>query len=428
MKRGDLIFILTLLIALPLFAGQSKTIKKNFIVEPGKTIEFENFSGVDIRLTAWDKNEIGINLKAYVESSDNDYEKEFIKSLNVTNDVLGSRQIITLEKTGEQPGTSILGLFKVKLFSHFRSDIKGEIFLPRNVSTSLAFNYSDLMIRGLKKIQEISGKSSDLKIYNCGIQNLIEDDYGKIEMEKCSGNLEIKSRSSTIEITDHDGSLEIKSDYSNISVENATGKVSIRDRSGSVEIKNAPVQYLDIDYTDLKVTDSNIGLDKTLKIEGKSSNYSFTDVNVNFDIRSDYTDVDFSAVNGNISFDGKSCTVKGFDVTGNIDIRSTYTGVDFSRVSSKSILIDNTSNSINLDLVTEPENIDIQNKYGNVKIEMPRGYDGEIDLRTQYGQINNDFETDTRTDKNVVTAYTKGKSPKKKIRIKNYSGDISLKH
>ena len=81
-----------------------------------------------------------------------------------------------------------------------------------------------------------------------------------------------------------------------------------------------------------------------------------------------------------------------------------------------------------MDLVTEPENIDIQNKYGNVKIEMPRGYDGEIDLRTQYGQINNDFETDTRTDKNVVTAYTKGKSPEKKIRIKNYSGDISLKH
>lgn len=428
MKMGGFLFLFLFVMHNIFYAGQTKIINKSFKAEQGKSIEFENFSGLNVKITQWDKNEIGINLKAYVDCSDKEYETNYIKSLDVSNDILGSRQIISLEKTTEESGTSIFGLFKVRLFYHFRSEIKGEIFLPKDWPANLNFTYSDIVLSGMKKLEEINGRGNDVKIYDCDGMKLIDNDYGKIKLEKCEGNLDINSRSTTIEINDHKGNLNIVSDYTDIKINNVDGKINIRDRSGDIEIKNAVVHELDIPYSDLEIRDMVPAYENNLKIKGKSSNYSFNKVKSNMEIESDYTEIRFREITGSIYFDGKSSKLTGNDLTGNLELKSHYSNFDFQNLAAKKIKVSQSNNSMNFYLITEPEQIDITNKYGNIDITMPRGYDGEINLGTRYGKIKSDFDIDLKSERSDMTGFTKGKNSRKKISIENYSGDILLKN
>ena len=427
MKRGISIIIVLMLFCTVISAKQTKIINKSFKVEPNKTIEFEDFSSLNVKISSWDKDEIGFNLKAYVESSDNDFEKFYINSLDIQNEILGSRQIISLVRTDEKGGFSFLGLFKIRIGYHFSSEIKGEIFLPKNLSLNLDFRYSDIVISGINGVKEINGRGNDLSVFDCTGMSKIDNNYGKITLEKCKGDINLKSRSTNIEINDHIGDLIIESDYTNIKINNVDGRIGIADKSGDIEIKNAVVKNLDIPYSNLEIRDMNPRDDNTLYIKGKSSTIEFYNVKSNMEIESDYTNVKFRNITGDIFFEGKSCDVKGDQVVGNLDVDATYSGLYFRELNANKIKISHSNNTIDLTLNSEPQQIDIINKYGKVDITMPSSYEGDIDLQTRYGQIRSDFDLNYHKGTSEIFAYSKGKSSKKHIKIENYSGDISLR-
>ena len=162
-------------------------------------------------------------------------------------------------------------------------------------------------------------------------------------------------------------------------------------------------------------------------IKGKSSTLSFYNVKSDMDISSDYTNVKFRNTTGNISYQGKSCNLRGEQIEGDIDFDVSYSDIDFSALRAGSIKINDSNNSIYLTMVTEPRNVEIEDKYGKVELTIPGSYDGEINLRTQYGNIRSDFDLSYKKKSSETAAYSKGKNNGKKIRIETVSTDIYLR-
>lgn len=428
MKRGAFFLIVLLLFANTLFAGQTKNINKNFKVVAGKAIKFENFSGLKVKITTWERDEVGINLKAFVDCSDSEYETLYKDKLDVTSTTIGSKQIINLEKTNEEAGTSILGLFKIKLFYHFRLEIKGEIFLPKNLSANLDFSYSDIMLSNVPLLNEINGRGNYLVLYDCSGLSKIDNDYGKIRLEKCKGDLQINSRSTNIEVIDHSGDLKVHADYSDIKINNVSGLVGVIDRSGKIEIKNAVVKNLEIPYSELEISDVQPKANKKLFINGTSANFSFYNVKSDVEIKSPYSEARFINFSGDVTFTGQSSTIKGDEFEGNIYIDAAYSTIDFRRTKSKEIKIKDRSNTIGLSLDADPINVEIDNKYGSgIEIILPHGYDGEINVRNRFGKIRSEFELNYVEDASDIYASSKAKSVKKRIKIGSANSDITLK-
>ena len=184
---------------------------------------------------------------------------------------------------------------------------------------------------------------------------------------------------------------------------------------------------MEIPYSDLEIRDMLPKNNNRLLIKGKSAELTFYNVKSDMEIESDYTDFRFRNTVGNIMLHGKSCDIKGEYVEGNLDINTTYTDIDFRSLNSDRITISNTSSSIYIVLSSEPQQIDIRNRYGGVEISVPSTYDGEIDLHSNHGQIKSDFDLNHDKRTSEMSAYSKGKSTKKHIKIENYSSDIILR-
>lgn len=409
--------------SLKIYAQQTKIISKSFNIEPGKIVEFVNFSGLSLRIVTWDKNEIEFNIKAKVKCSDEEYEKLYINSLDVESKVKDSRQVINFIKTNEKGGVSFLGLFRLRIGYRFHSEIQGEVSIPREMVSKLNFNYADIYLLGTTAISELTGTGNNLFLTDCSGIVTIENNYGKIKLDKCSSDININSISGTIEINDHVGDVKIKSDYTSIKLNNIKGRVGIGNRSGNIEIRNSIVKNLDIPYSKLELNDI-YSPGNQVKIKSQSSKCTFNNVQTDFEIEGDYTELKFEKITGDIIFSGRNSKINGNDINGNLDLTTSYSDLILSNLNSQAIKIINSSGDIKLKLNSEPIQVYIVNRFNLIDVKMPPGFNGEIDLETQYGNIKSDLIKNIKSFNNTTTGYAKGNSEKKRVKIRNLNSDI----
>lgn len=421
MKKA--LLVIFLLTYSGIFAEQSKTLERSFTVKAGQKIIIENLSGAKLLVKSWDKNEAYVKLRVKFSSSDNDFEKEYIKSLGLKESSDNTELRITYDETNDQGGGwSFLGI-DLRFNYYQKKEITGEIYLPVKNNFQTNAKYGELNIQNLKGEVELYGRSNKLTIKNCPKLKAIDNDYGDTDLEACGGHLILKNRSNKTDIKNFNGSLKVEADYSNINIDDVSSRVIVDSRSGNDVITNVKgdlkinSQYSNItleniggfadvitrsgtvdinkaagvsitgDYCNIKLKSINGKSDKTMKIKSRSGTLDIEDLSGNLYIDNPYSDMEFRQVKGNVELTGRSSTVRGNDITGNWKSHTEYMIVKIRNLSAKTIDITNRSNPVELDLRTIPVDVNIQNEYGGVKIDMPRGYTGDIDMNVKYGEI-----------------------------------------
>lgn len=445
-----------------ILAEQTKTLERSFPVKSSQKIILSDLSGAKLLIKSWNKNEAYVKLRVKISSSDKDFEKEYIKSVRLNESSNDDELRIDFDQTNEKGGGwSFLGI-DLRINYYQKNEIQGEIYIPEKNNFQTNARYGDLWIENLKGEVELYGRSNKLTMKNCDRLKVVENDYGNTELQRCGGNLVLKNRSSNIEIRSFHGPLNIEAEYSNISVDEAGGKLVINSKSGNHKISNVKSDILvNSDYSEISIRNitgfadvtcrsgsiriekaeginiegdySNITLNsitgntkRIMKITGKSGNLEVTDLTGNLIIDNPYSGIKLQQIKGNIDFSGKSSTLNAYGITGNWKSNTEYMSIKIQDLSAKTIYITNKSNPVSLDLRSVPDDVHIENQYGEVIVDMPSGFSGEVDMNVTYGEINTNLPVKSKALGNSAYAAGKMGTGSGKFFIETKSGNIEV--
>jgi len=442
-------------------AAERKTLEKRVTVTPSQRIEIEGISGSDVELRSWDKNEIYMKLNVEISSSDNDYEKEYISSVRISESVRESSVRLRFEETkSEESGWSFLrNIFKRFYIS---KNISGEVYIPKNNPLATDMKYGKISLDGMGGAVRLNGTSNALEISNCKSLEEIQNDYGTTTIRNSGGELLCDGKSSTIRIEDFDGSMQIDADYSEISIGRATGKIRISDKSGSIGIDETKSDvkingdYSDItlsnvegfadvksasssikinnvggvrvqaNYSEVEITGVKGSTGKDIVISGQSGSLSLYDAAGNLLIDNPYSGIDLRRINGAVELTTKSADITAEDINGNWKSQTEYSSVNIERLSAETIYITNKSNPVSLRLKTVPSRIEIDNEYGDVNVGMPRGFSGSVELDAEYGSVNTNLNVKRKTAGSSGFAMGVIGTGNGSIKIRVKSGELEL--
>ncbi len=460
MKKIGHLFIIICFVITSLY-GKTKTIEKTFPTTSNQVIELNGFSGSNVKILSWDKNEVYIKIKANVSSSDDDWEDAYIKEFNIEESRSSSALTLRLMETNEESGTSIFGI-KVKVFHYQKVEKSGEIYVPQNNSLKSDFKYGTISLKDIKGKIELNGSSNNLELNNCRNIELIENNYGTTKMFRCGGSLNLKGSSSSIDIKEFSGSafidanystvvlgdikksvelksssgtlkasningnLRVKSNYSSIEANDITGFVDIASTSASIYVKSADGVNIISNYSTINVTDIKGKNHKSIVLNGKSGNIILENAVGNVKIDNDYGSVQMNNVKGDIEINNSSGSINAKKITGDWISNTRYSEVNVSELSAKKIRVENRSNGVYLDLKTVPNDVDVKNEYGNVHIDMPAGFSGELNAEVSYGDIDTNLPVKIKKLGSSAYSVSKVGNGSGRINIETKSANIEL--
>ncbi|MCK9212509.1 MAG: DUF4097 domain-containing protein [Ignavibacteriaceae bacterium] len=461
MKSLSFYFVLIFALTFSTMA-RTKVVEKHFPAKPNQRIEIAGLGGAHLTIKSWDKDEVYVKVKFTFSSSKDEYEENVIKSFDVVSSENDSTLSISSKKIGNESTWSYFLGIKFRMFFYESSDLEGEIFVPRNNSFKSGFQYSSISLEEMRGEVELSGIGNTIEIKNCNLLNKIKNNYGKIKITDCAGNLILKSINSDIDINGLSGSLDIDGDYSDIvlkgitkntsinsksgkqiisdiggdltikssystmQIDNVNGFVDVLNKGGTINVKDVDGVKVYADYATISIKSVTGKSAKDIFIKGQSGKLVLENIAGNLNIESLYSPMELRNIKGDVKIDGTSADIYGEKITGNLNIQSNYSKVFVRELSSKNIFIKDQSNQVELKLITVPVEIDIENDYGNVNVEMPGGYSGEVNLSAEYGNISSNLPVEIKKTVNSTTTSGKVGSGNGKINIETKSANITL--
>ncbi|MGH2568424.1 MAG: DUF4097 family beta strand repeat-containing protein [Bacteroidota bacterium] len=441
---------------------KAKDIERRFNVTPSQRIEIAGFSGSQINFTSWDSNTVYVKLKVRIESSDREYEKRWIESVQLTESATSSSFVLTLEEPEKNWSSS--GGFWRKLFgsSYVRKEISGEILVPRSNALRANMPYATVSLDGMKGELEFKGQSNTLTLRNCSSLKDIDNNYGKTTIEASGGNMRLNSQSGTLTIADFEGTVQaqinytnatlsrvskavtlnsqsaklqfedirgdltVHANYSTITVANVAGFADIQTQSGTVRVKQAKGVHVDAKYSTIEISDISGEAKKDIIVRGQSGKVSMENVIGNVKIDDPYSTVNLRKVRGNVELSTQSGRVTGEEISGNWSSETKYSSVTLRGLSAQTVVMTNSSNPIDVELKTVPTKVDIKNEYAGVKVTIPPGYSGDVTLEATYGNVESDFPIRVKSLGNGAYGVGKVGSGSGSILIETKSGNIRL--
>jgi hypothetical protein len=455
---GFIKYSLACLFITSLTIASTREIKKEFEVRPDQRIEVNGVNGMRLKISSWDKNVIGINLKVDVSCSDDDYEKIYLDEFDVKGNSDGSLYKVDISETKKERGwSSFLGI-KFRLFSHFSKDIFGEIFFPKNIDLAGVFNYGELVVEQLNGNIVLEGRGMNCTIHNSPRIKKILNDYGNLTLLNCGGGTEVYSRSCRIDVKDYSGSLLINSDYSTISLYRISSDIKIESRSGNIDIANAGGNILiKSDYTDISAISTkgviqienqsgtiNLNGGKGFEInaqyangtvenisskskfnsfvKSRSGRWKFSNITGNIEIDDSYSEFRFESITGDLKVTTRSCSISGDNINGDINLSTNFVPIHLQNVTAKEVKISAKSDPVEISFINSPQHVSIENDYGDINLFFPYSYSGKAVIKSRYGKIDSDFDaTFIKSDdsENIPSD--------RQIFVETRSGNIKLK-
>ena len=185
-----------------------------------------------------------------------------------------------------------------------------------------------------------------------GNQNIVNR-YGDVDVRNVEGELRLENRNGSITAEDITQAVSIENRYSNTTVKNVGGDLMIQTRNGSVDVS---------------------GVKGSVTVDNRYAPISIENVAGQVTITGRNNSVNVEHVEGDISADSSYQNVTIKDPRGGVKITSRNGDLllSFERVPQKDVLI--------------------SSRYGNVTLELPSSSAFNIDARTEYGEVDSDFE------------------------------------
>ena len=195
----------------------------------------------------------------------------------------------------------------------------------------------------------------------------------------------INSRRGDVNVTGRDGNVEISTQHSDTSVEEVTGNVKITQEKGSLKVEqitgdvHADGRLNEVTVADVK---GSVQLDgefqESIKLERIAKTVTF---------KSSRTDMEFSHIDGSLNLD--SDELHADELTGPLHLTTRSKNIRLDGVSGDVRLQDD-NGSIALAMRTLG-NVQIDNRNGDVQVNVPDKAGFRLDARTRDGEIQTDF-------------------------------------
>ncbi|MBN1301356.1 MAG: DUF4097 family beta strand repeat protein [Melioribacteraceae bacterium] len=463
MKKILLLFLL--MASLCSTATEKKHIKKSFQINPQKLIEFMGESGLKVKFRSWAKDSAMVELNVKIKSSEKEFEREYIESFDVVFRENDFHYTIGIEAIDYNPSISIWDILTLDFKRSVSIDISGYIYIPDKNSLSARIRYSEINLEGMSGKLNIIGRGNTIRLSDCTEVREIENDYGEVYIKDCrSPGLKLSTRSSKVRIDSFTGRLDINAPYTEIYAERCDGDVDIRSGSSRIEAETVSGSlHIDAQYADIKlhqIRDSVIILTRSAiadisnisglrfkgpysklfvcdisgerfnetVIENRSGSIELHRINSNLRIDDEYSQINLDSVNGNVLLKSRSNEIKCRYLKGNWESDTRYSNIILEDAKSRKLMIKNISGSVETEMVSEPEYVDISNKHGDVNLMLNKSFSGKFNLEVEYGKINSDFPLtlnyyNSNGKKSIASEVGNSNNI---IKIKNRSGSINL--
>ena len=444
-----------------------REIEKRYPTKPSQRIEINGFTGSEITLRSWDKDEVYIKVDVSISSSDDDFEEKYIESVTIADEQSPEALVVTFREPERwrRGSDSFWGVVRSLFSSSFlRREISGEIYVPRSNPVTTDVKYGSIALENMKAPLRLLGQGNKLRLRNCTAVLEIENDYGTTTLEQCGGNLRlssksgkvtveqfagklgidadyttitvrdvtqpisVNSKSATIRVEDVRGSATIHSNYSNITANNIAGMLDIVTTSGRIQVKEVEGLAIDANYTNVEANGVTGKTSKEMVISGQSGSLHLENAVGNLKVVNPYSRIDLRNIRGNVDLSTKSSRVTADDVTGDWRSETEYSSVILRGLVAQQVVMTNKSNPIDVELRRSPILIDIKNEYGGVSVSMPAGFSGEVDLEATYGNVDTNLPLDRKKSFGGAGGYAFGKvgSGMGRISIEAKSGNVKL--
>ncbi|GAB4249648.1 MAG: hypothetical protein Tsb0034_29010 [Ekhidna sp.] len=177
----------------------TKTVKDQFVYQPGYGVEIEGKSAM-ISIQAWDKNEVGVEMKLIskgltraIAEKELKYQRYVIDEINETYVI---RNYLLLPN----------GLEKLSTIQE--TEIR--LFLPRQVAVSVKNSFGNTSAKGLTGKLEIESEYGDLSLQDLSGTLRIESTFGDLKIKNFTGSLTADLEHTATEIAEYAGNAYIK--------------------------------------------------------------------------------------------------------------------------------------------------------------------------------------------------------------------------
>ena len=459
--KHAIIALLLLLCVQPSYAGKSRTVEKRVATKPGERIEVSGIAGSKVRFRSWAKDEVYVQLKVSISSSDDDYESDFLASVEI--DDLRTPDGVRLSfREGEPHGRK--SSWVSRLFGQFfmNKEISGDVYVPQNNPLTTDMKYGSLTLEGMTGDVQLLGTTNSVILRNCAAVSRIENDYGTTRIANSGGNLTLSASSSELTVTDFAGSLEIDANYSTVSASHVSGDVSVADQGGTVslddvggnaaidakystitlsrvkgvsrvESASGVVHLRDVGGAEVEANYSTIDINgvtgsagKQLYVKSQSGQLTIEDVVGEVVIDNPYSTMNLSRIRGSVTLTSTSATIEADEVSGDWKSQTQYSTITLRQLSAKSVSITNSSNPVKITMKSVPSTVNIRNTYGDVRVSMPGGFSGSVELDAEYGAVETNLPIAVRTRSGSGFATGKLGAGTGVISIETESGAIDL--
>ncbi len=459
MKSAILFF--GLLACAPLsLADQSKNLEHKSFTTPSQRIEIRGLSGSEIEFKTWDKNEVSVTLKVTISSSDEVYERDYIDALEIREEKSEHALVLVFKELRRDLRSGFWSLFKGG--NYVRKEIRGEVIVPKANPLTTDLSYGSLTLEGMTGELNIDGKSNTLSLKKCSNVRRVRNDYGKTEIDHSEGSLDLSGTSSTVTIASFSGpvsvdanystikisdvsqsatiksqsgrltiekiggNLTVQGDYSPMNISDVKGFAQISTKSGSLRIRNVGGLNIDAPYTTVEATDVAGITGKLVSITGQSGNVILENIQSSVFLDCPYSNISLRNTSGSVDLSSKSSQIRAQEIGGDWKSRTEYSTLRLRGLKSKEVSIVNKSSSIDVEMGAVPTKIDIRNEYGNVTVDLPKGFSGDVLLDAEYGNVRTDFPLQIRNRSSSSFASGRIGSGTGAITIETRSGSIDL--
>ncbi|WBW96248.1 DUF4097 family beta strand repeat-containing protein [Oceanirhabdus sp. W0125-5] len=233
----------------------------------------------------------------------------------------------------------------------------------------------------------------------------IENKYGNIDISDLNGNINIGNSFGDIDLKNIDGYLKLKNTHGNVTLNNISGDLYIKNSYG----------YVNIDRTSGKV-----------EVDNCMGKICVKNVDKDVKLKNQYDSIQAFSIKGNVDIKGYNCTVEIEGVEGNVEVDNEHGNITVREV-KKGLTIEGYIGNVDVkNGCVFKEDIYIENKYGDVTLDIPKEQGGDFDIKCEYGDIKNDFELNVYKNEIKKSIHKKIGESDIDISINNYNGSVEL--
>jgi hypothetical protein len=236
--------------------------------------------------------------------------------------------------------------------------------------------------------------------------------------------LHVDNRNGRVIIQDLTGNQNVANRFGDVEIRNVTGQVRVENRNGSVAVEDV-TDSVTISNRYSNTTAKNVGGD--VDIESRNGSVDVSTVKGNAVINNSYAPVNVESVQGTLTINGRNNSVDVQHVDGDINSDSSYQNVNI-RDARAGVRITSRNGDLTLSFERPPQkDVTISSRFGSVTVDLPSSSAFIIDARTEFGEIDSDFDGlnhDNSRRERALTGKVGQGGPKITIELRN--GNLHL--